>query len=69
MNESKTPKSQLEWQRKYDSKKMATIGIKLPIEERKLIESAAEKSNLKLATFCRKCVAYCIKNNIDLKSE
>ncbi len=69
MSEFKTPKSQLEWQKKYDSQKMATIGIKLPIEERKTIEMAADKSNLKLATFCRKCIKYCIENNIDLNKE
>lgn len=68
MTEMKTPKSQLEWQKNYDSKNMSTIAMKMPILERENIEQAASKSNLKLATFCRACIKYCIDNNIDLKN-
>ena len=51
---------------KYDAEKMKTIGLKVPIVERLRIEEAAEKANLKLATFCRACIKYCIDNNINL---
>ncbi len=58
MAETKTPQSQLKWQKNYDSEKMATIGLKVPIEERQHIEDAATKNGLKIATFCRKCIKY-----------
>lgn len=54
---------------KYDSKNMSTIAMKMPIAERESIETAANKAGLKLATYCRACIKYCIENNIDLKSE
>ncbi len=63
---NKTPQSQLKWQKKYDSEKMSTIGLKIPIAERQQIESAAAEKGLKLATFCRKCIKYCINNNIEI---
>ena len=66
MSENKTPQSQLKWQKNYDSEKMATIGLKVPIEERKQIENAATENGLKIATFCRKCIKYCIDNNINI---
>lgn len=53
---------------KYDAEKMKTIGLKMPVKERKEIEDAAEVAGLKLATFCRACIKYCIKNKIDLKT-
>ncbi len=64
----KTPKNQRKWQEKYDAEKMRTIGLKVPIIERETIERAAKKSGLKLATFCRACIKYCIDNNIDLQA-
>lgn len=66
MSDNKTPQSQLNWQKKYDLQKMATIGLKVPISERQQIEEASEKNGLKLATFCRKCIKYCIDNNINI---
>ena len=64
--DKKTPQSQLKWQKKYDLEKMTTIGLKIPITERRQIENAAAEKGLKLATFCRKCIKYCINNNIDI---
>ncbi|MDE7295170.1 MAG: hypothetical protein K2N72_12175 [Oscillospiraceae bacterium] len=64
--DKKTPQSQLKWQKKYDLEKMTTIGLKIPITERRQIENAAAENGLKLATFCRKCIKYCINNNIDI---
>ncbi len=64
----KIPKTQRKWQDKYDAEKMRTIGLKVPIAERTIIEQTAEKSGLKLATFCRACIRYCIDNNIDLSA-
>lgn len=61
---SKTPQSQLKWQKDYDSLKMSNIGMKISIEERQKIENAAQSANLKLSTFCRKCIQYCIDHNI-----
>lgn len=58
--------SQLRWQKDYDNLKMSNIGLKIPIEERQKIENAAQNANLKLSTFCRKCIQYCIDNNIKL---
>lgn len=63
---NKTPQSQLKWQKDYDNLKMTNIGMKIPIEERQKIENAAQSANLKLSTFCRKCIQYCIDNNIKL---
>lgn len=64
---NKTPKSQLQWQKEYDNLKMSNIGMKIPVEERQKIESAAASANLKLSTFCRKCIQYCIDHNIKLE--
>lgn len=66
MLEKKTPQSQLNWQKKYDMQKMTTIGLKIPIAERQEIEKKATEKGLKVATFCRKCIKYCINNNIDI---
>ena len=61
---TKTPTSKLIWQKKYDSEKMSTIGIKVSVNERDFIKNIADAQNLKLATFYRKCAKYCIDNNI-----
>lgn len=45
---------------------MSTIGLKMPVAERQQIEKAAAENGLKLAAFCRKCIKYCINNNIDI---
>lgn len=66
--EVKTPKSQLNWQAKYDKEKMQQIGIKCTIAEKELYKKAAEKHGLKLATFLRYCAKYCIDNNIDISN-
>ncbi len=63
---NKTPQSKLNWQKKYDKEKMEFIGIKCSKEEKQLYSNISQKYNLKLATFIRKCVIYCIENNIDL---
>lgn len=67
--DNKTLNSKLEWQKEYDSEKMKVTGIKHGISEREKWEREAEKSGLKLSAFVRKCVKYCIENNIDLKNE
>ncbi len=67
--DNKTLNSKLEWQKEYDSEKMKVTGIKHGISEREKWEREAEKSGLKLSAFVRKCVKYCIENNIDLKKE
>lgn len=69
MEKTKTPKSQIDWQKKYDSEKMATIGIKVPTKEKELLSETAKKHNMKLATFMRKCAKYCIDNDIDLSEK
>ncbi|MCM1059633.1 MAG: hypothetical protein NC452_05010 [Eubacterium sp.] len=61
---NRTPKSQLKWQKEYDKLKMSTIAMKMPNKERQEIENAAKNTGLKLSTFCRKCIQYCIDNNI-----
>lgn len=66
MPDNKTPPSQLKWQKNYDKQKMSTIGLKIPIQERQQIERSAAENSLKIATFCRKCIKYCIDNNIDI---
>ena len=65
--DNKTLNSKLEWQKEYDSEKMKVTGIKHSISEREKWETEAEKRELKLSAFVRKCVKYCIENNIDLK--
>ena len=67
--ENKTLNSKLEWQKQYDSEKMKLTGIKHSKEEREKWDSAAADRNLKLSPFVRKCVEYCIKNNIDFNNE
>ena len=67
--DNKTLNSKLEWQKSYDADKMKVTGIKHSINEREIWEKAAEKSGLKLSAFVRRCVKYCIENNIDLKNE
>ena len=52
--------------KKYDAAHMSQIGLKMPKEERADIEKAAAEKGLPLAGFCRKCIKYCIKNNIDI---
>lgn len=66
-NNTKTPKSQLDWQATYDKKNMKVTGIKHSITERQQWEDAANKNQLNLSLFVRRCVKYCIENNIDLK--
>lgn len=65
--DTKTPKSQLEWQADYDKRKMRVTGVKHSIAEREQWKIAATTHNVKLAMFVRLCVKYCIDNNIDLK--
>lgn len=63
-NKPKTPKSQLKWQKEYDSKNMSTIGIKVSVKERNFVKDIADTQKLKISTFYRKCAKYCIDNNI-----
>lgn len=65
-SEVKTPQSQLRWQAKYDKEKMKTTGIKHSTKEREKWDNAADINGMKLATFVRTCVSYCIDNGIDI---
>lgn len=65
-DETKTPESQLKWQKEYDKNRMRTTGVKHSIEERAKWDKAADDNSMKIATFVRACVTYCIDNNIDL---
>ena len=67
--DNKTLNSKLEWQKEYDSDKMKVTGIKHSIDERQEWEKAAKDNGLKLSTFVRHCVKYCIENNIDLSDK
>ena len=53
--------------KKYDAAHMSMIGLKMPKEERAEIERIAAENGMPLSGFCRKCVQYCIKNNINIK--
>ncbi len=65
---NKTPQKQLDWQKEYDLQKMATIAMKMSKNERHEIESVAKEKNMKLSSFCRACIKYCIEHNIDLSA-
>jgi len=67
-SQNKTPKSQLKWQKEYDKKNMKSTGIKHTLKERALFDEFAEKNNLPLSNCIRRCVLYCIENNIDIES-
>ncbi len=67
--DNKTLNSKLQWQKGYDSDKMKVTGIKHSINEREEWEKAADSNGMKLSAFVRRCVKYCIENNIDLKDE
>lgn len=51
---------------KYDAEHMRVIGIKVPIAEKELYQLQANKYELPLATYIRRCIKYCIDNNINL---
>lgn len=65
---NKTLSSKLKWQKDYDKENMKVTGIKHSTEERSLWEMSAEKNGLKLSSFVRLCVMYCINNNVDIKN-
>lgn len=66
--DNKTLNSKLDWQKEYDKNNMKLTSIKHSTAERKQWEEIAKKNGLKLATFTRACVNYCIENNIDLSA-
>ena len=51
---------------KYDKLHMKTISIKAKIEEIEKIQLYAEKNHMNTSLFCRRCIRYCIDNNINV---
>lgn len=60
-------KAQRRANEKYDKENMASIGLKIPKQERLLYESEAEKQKKTLSRYIRDCVKYCIEHDIKLQ--
>ena len=51
---------------KYDKLHMKTISIKAKIEEIEKIKENADKHGVNTSLYCRRCIRYCIDNNINV---
>ena len=51
---------------KYDKMHIKRINLSMKKEEAEKIKQYADHKNMSISLFCRKCIAYCINNNIDI---
>ena len=51
---------------KYDKMHIKRINLSMKKEEAEKIENTALTYNCNLSLFCRKCIRYCIDNNINV---
>ena len=52
--------------KKYDKMHIKQLAMSMKKEEAEKIKQYADSKNMSISLFCRKCIAYCINNNIDI---
>ena len=52
----------------YDKRTYTNILLKFRKEYKQELDNIANKQGLQTGTFCKKCIEYCIKNNIDISN-
>lgn len=53
---------------KYDKMHIKQLAMSMKKEEAEKIKTIADSKNMSISLFCRKCIAYCIDNDIDITS-
>ena len=52
--------------KKYDKMHIKQLAMSMKKEEAEKIKQYADSKNMSISLFCRKCIRYCINNNIDI---
>lgn len=52
--------------KKYDKMHIKQLAMSMKKEEAEKIKQYADNKNMSISLFCRKCIAYCINNEIDI---
>lgn len=51
---------------KYDKMHIKQLAMPIKKEEAEKIKQCADENNMSISLFCRKCIRYCINNEIDI---
>ncbi len=52
--------------KKYDKLHMKTLQLSMKKEDAEKIKQYADNNNMSTSLFCRKCIRYCIDNDINI---
>ena len=66
MNELKTSAKKRVSNKRYDDLHYKTITYKSKISDYEQIKAYAESKGISVSKLCKLCVAYCLKNDIDV---
>ena len=52
--------------KKYDKMHIKQLAMSMKKDEAEKIKQCANNKNMSISLFCRKCIRYCINNDIDI---
>lgn len=52
--------------KKYDKLHMKTLQLSMKKEDAEKIKQYADNNNISTSLFCRRCIKYCIDNNVNI---
>ena len=52
--------------KKYDKMHIKQLAMSMKKEEAEKIKQCADENNMSISLFCRKCIKYCIDNDINI---
>lgn len=52
--------------KKYDKLHMKTLQLSMKKEDAEKIKSIADENNMSTSLFCRRCIKYCIDNDVNI---